>query len=136
TLQASLPSRNLGLSGRFTYSYDSRYFGEFNFGYNGTERFSEKERFGFFPSAGLAWFVSNENFFGPAKQTISKLKLKATYGLVGNDQIGNANDRFFYLSNVNLNNDTKGYKWGTDGYYNVNGEIGRASCREGVWVWE
>lgn len=134
TLQASLPSRNLGLSGRFTYSYDSRYFGEFNFGYNGTERFSEKERFGFFPSAGLAWFVSNESFFSNIKSTISKLKLKATYGLVGNDQIGSSDDRFFYLSNVNLNNDTRGYRWGTDGFYNVNGvSISRYANDQITW---
>ena len=134
TLQASLPSRNLGLSGRFTYSYDSRYFGEFNFGYNGTERFSEKERFGFFPSAGLAWFVSNESFFSNIKQTISKLKLKATYGLVGNDQIGSSDDRFFYLSNVNLNNVDKGYRWGTDRFYTVNGvSISRYANDQITW---
>lgn len=134
TLQASLPSRNLGLSGRFTYSYDSRYFGEFNFGYNGTERFSEKERFGFFPSAGLAWFVSNESFFSNIKQTISKLKLKATYGLVGNDQIGSSDDRFFYLSNVNLNNVDKGYRWGTDRFYSVNGvSISRYANDQITW---
>ena len=103
-LQASLPYRNLGLAGRFTYSYDSRYFFEGNFGYNGSERFSTKKRFGFFPSAGLAWLVSNEKFFEPLKDSfVNSLKLKATYGLVGNDAIGDANDRFFYLSNVNLN---------------------------------
>src|SRR5690606_16498766 len=54
-LQGSLPRRNLGLSGRFTYSYSDRYFLEFNFGYNGTERFSANERFGFFPSYGAGW---------------------------------------------------------------------------------
>ena len=46
-------SRNLGVSGRFTYGYDSRYFAEFNFGYNGSERFSKDERYGFFPSYGF-----------------------------------------------------------------------------------
>lgn len=121
SLQASLPSRNLGLSGRFTYSYDSRYFLEYNFGYNGTERFARKERFGFFPSAGVAWFISNESFFKTMERHISKLKLKATYGLVGNDQIGSAQDRFFYLSNVNINDGGRGYTWGTDRMYNVPG---------------
>ena len=85
---ASLPARNMGLAGRATYGFDGRYFGEFNFGYNGTERFADNERFGFFPSAGAAWYVSNEEFFTQFKKTISKLKIKATYGLVGNDQIG------------------------------------------------
>jgi len=58
SLQLSLPYRNLGLSGRATYAYDSRYFLEFNFGYNGSERFDKNNRFGFFPSAGarLAYF--------------------------------------------------------------------------------
>jgi TonB-linked SusC/RagA family outer membrane protein len=100
SLQLSLPQRNLGLAGRATYSYDSRYFAEFNFGYNGSERFSKSHRFGFFPSAGLAWSISNETFWAPLKKTISNLRLRATYGLVGNDAIGDKNDRFYYLSNV------------------------------------
>jgi TonB-linked SusC/RagA family outer membrane protein len=103
TLQLSLPSRNLGLSGRATYSYANRYFGEFNFGYNGSERFHESRRYGFFPSAGLAWNVSNEKFFEPIKSTITNLRLRATYGLVGNDAIGSPSDRFFYLSQVDRN---------------------------------
>ncbi len=120
-LQRSLPSRNLGLSGRFTYAYQTRYFLEFNFGYNGTERFSANERFGFFPSAGVGWFVSKEKFWEPFLKTFSKLKLKATYGLVGNDAIGSDSDRFFYLSNVNLNDGGRGFRWGADGAYTRNG---------------
>ncbi|WP_316813423.1 TonB-dependent receptor [Pedobacter heparinus] len=100
----SLPSRNLGVSGRATYAYDRRYFAEFNFGYNGTERFAENNRFGFFPSAGLAWSASNEKFFAPLTNIITNLRFRYTYGLVGNDQIGNINDRFFYLSNTDLDN--------------------------------
>ncbi|HHU98192.1 MAG TPA: TonB-dependent receptor [Petrimonas sp.] len=115
-LQQSLPHRNLGLAGRFTYAYASRYFTELNFGYNGSERFSKKERFGFFPSIGLGWIVSNENFWGDRlKETINMLKFKATYGFVGNDEIGSPTDRFFYLSNVNMNNDEKGSSFGTYG---------------------
>ena len=115
-LQKSLPSRNISLAGRYTYAYDGRYFAEFNFGYNGSERFAKKERFGFFPSGGLGWFISNENFFPEAlKKTVTKLKLKATYGLVGNDAIGSEDDRFFYLSNVNMNNSYLGSSFGTLG---------------------
>lgn len=55
TLQLSLPRRNLGLAGRFTYGYADRYFTEFNFGYNGSERFDKSHRWGFFPSFGLGW---------------------------------------------------------------------------------
>ena len=102
-LQQSLPFRNLGLSGRATYDYDSRYYVEYNFGYNGSERFAAKNRFGFFPSAGLAWSISNEKFFENIKPVVNNLRLRATYGLVGNDAIGTAQDRFFYLSEVNMN---------------------------------
>ncbi|GLR19283.1 SusC/RagA family TonB-linked outer membrane protein [Portibacter lacus] len=119
TLQSSLPTRNLGVSGRFTYSYSNKYFGEFNFGYNGSERFSQKERFGFFPSAGIGWYVSNERFWKPISKIVNKLKFKFTYGLVGNDNIGSSDDRFFYLSNVNLNGE--GYRFGSDGTYFVPG---------------
>ena len=114
SLQKSLPYRNQGLSGRFTYSYDSRYMAEFNFGYNGSERFYKNERFGFFPAAGLAWVVSNEKFWKPLSNAVQKFKLKATYGLVGNDAIGDENDRFFYLSEVNPNDWEKGYYFGTN----------------------
>lgn len=100
-LVKSLPYRNLGLAGRFTYGYDNRYFVEGNFGYNGSERFSKSHRFGFFPSVGLGWMMSNEVFFTPLKNIFSQFKLKGTYGLVGNDAIGEAKDRFFYLSQVN-----------------------------------
>ncbi len=120
-LQKSLPYRNMGLSGRFTYAYRNRYFAEFNFGYNGSERFSKKERFGFFPSAGLGWIVSNEEFFSGAKKIFSNLKLKATYGLVGNDAIGSADDRFFYLSQVNMNDWGRSIPFGTYMDYSKSG---------------
>lgn len=115
-VQASLPTRNMGLAGRFTYSYDDRYFLEANFGYNGSERFYKSERWGFFPSAGLGYIVSNESFWNDnLKKVISKLKLKATYGLVGNDAVGSSSDRFFYLSNVKLNDSNMKYTWGIPG---------------------
>jgi TonB-linked SusC/RagA family outer membrane protein len=121
---SSLPFRNLGISGRATYAYDSRYFTELNFGYNGSEKFDKNHRYGFFPSAGLGWVVTNEKFFSETlKKTISNLKFKATYGLVGNDAI--SSNRFYYLSSVDLNDGGKGHVWGEDfgnGYngYNIN----------------
>src|SRR5690606_14492345 len=51
----SLPYRNMGIAGRSAYSFDDRYFAEFNFGYNGSENFKEGYRFGFFPSFALGW---------------------------------------------------------------------------------
>ncbi|MDP4276859.1 MAG: TonB-dependent receptor [Bacteroidota bacterium] len=101
-LQRSLPTRNIGLSGRFTYGYDHRYFLEGNFGYNGAERFAKNHQFGFFPSFGAGWILSNEKFWN-ANDVITNLKLKSTYGLVGNDAIGDSYDRFFYLDRVDMN---------------------------------
>lgn len=112
TLQQSLPYRNQGVSGRFTYGYDNRYLAEFNFGYNGSERFYKTERYGFFPAAGVGYFISNEDFWAPLKSTITRLKFKATYGLVGNDAIGSASDRFFYLSQVNMSDEGRRYTFG------------------------
>ncbi|MDR0573908.1 MAG: TonB-dependent receptor [Tannerella sp.] len=115
TLSGSLPMRNLGLSGRFTYAFDDRYFSEFNFGYNGSEKFDAGHRWGFFPSFGVGWAVSNEQFWKESVNTkvISKFKIRGTYGLVGNDEIGN--QRFFYLSQVNIgggNSFKTGYEFG------------------------
>ncbi|MDR1864797.1 MAG: TonB-dependent receptor, partial [Bacteroidales bacterium] len=122
-LHQSLPQRNLGLSGRFTYGYDSRYFTEFNFGYNGSEKFDEGHRWGFFPSVGVGWSVDNEAFWkGKLKETVSKLKFRATYGLVGNDDIGS--QRFFYLSDVTIDGG-EGFATG----YNYNGIV-----RNGVLI--
>ena len=120
-LQRSLPYRNLGVSGRFTYAFDERYFSEFNFGYNGSERFAKSERFGFFPSFGFGWYISNEDFMSSTSDVITKLKLKSTYGLVGNDQIGSAEDRFFYISQVNLNDGSMGAPFGNEFSNYING---------------
>lgn len=114
TLQKSLPARNMGLAGRFTYGLLDRYYAEFNFGYNGSERFDKNHRWGFFPSGGLGWVVSKENFWAnkPVSKVINMLKLKGSYGLVGNDNI--ADERFFYLSEVNMSDGGKGINFGTD----------------------
>lgn len=112
TLPYSLPFRNLGLAGRLTYSFKNRYFTEFNFGYNGSERFSKEHRYGFFPTIGASWMVSNERFWN-TEGWFNKLKIRASHGLVGNDAIGN--QRFFYLSDVDLAN---GPNWAQFGFAN------------------
>jgi len=123
SLQLSLPARNQGLSGRFSYGYDNRYLAEFNFGYNGSERFAENSRFGFFPSFGAGYVVSNEKFFEPLLNVINSLKLRATYGFVGSDQIGNSSDRFFYLSEVSMNDANYGATFGELYGYNRPGVL-------------
>lgn len=110
----SLPARNMGLAGRTTYGYDKKYFLELNFGYNGSERFAKEHRFGFFPSAGISYTISEENFWSGLKPTINLLKFRATYGLVGNDAISAESDRFFYMSDANINDGGRGYAWGQD----------------------
>lgn len=115
SVQLSLPSRNLGISGRYNYDYDNKYFAEFNFGYNGSERFAKNNRFGFFPSFGVGWLLSNEEFLSGLSPKISRLKLRGSYGFVGNDRIGDTrNDRFFYLSEVNISSNNAGARFGKE----------------------
>ncbi|WP_372651392.1 SusC/RagA family TonB-linked outer membrane protein [Draconibacterium sp.] len=128
SIYETLPERNMGNSGRLTYDYDTRYFFEFAYGYNGSEKFSGSKRYGFFPSFGGGWLISNENFWTPMKDIVNTLKLKATWGKVGNDAIAQRQDRFFYLSDIALGDDNNaqyGYRWGTTymnsyGGYNIN----------------
>ena len=108
-VEEALPYRFRGLSGRFTYSFDNRYFGEFNFGYNGSENFAPDKRYGFFPSFGLGWVISNEPFFEGATDIIQYLKLRGTWGQVGNSQISGR--RFAYLATVTDNGSTS-YNFG------------------------
>ena len=135
SLQLSLPSRNAGLSGRFTYGYDKRYFVEYNFGYNGSERFHKSHRWGFFPSAGLAWMMSNEKWFKPLTKVVSNLKLRYSYGLVGNDNIGSSSNRFYYLSEMSMNNSGLGATFGETGNVSYNG-IGVVRYANEAITWE
>jgi len=95
-----LPYNVLGVASRATYSYDNRYLLEVNGGYNGSEQFAPgNTRFGFFPAASIGWVLSNEAFMKNQK-LITNLKVRASYGKVGNDKLGN--DRFLYLDNVSV----------------------------------
>lgn len=97
---ASLPSRKMGFAARATYDYLHRYLIEFNAGYNGSEQFAKGHRWGFFPSVGLGYVLSEENFWKPLRNVVSNFKLRGTYGLVGNDQYGY--ERFIYQEVVSL----------------------------------
>ena len=92
----NMPYNMMGMAARVTYGFDNRYLLDANMGYNGSEQFSPKNRFGFFPSFAVGWVVSNENFL-KGNKVITNLKLRASYGKVGSDKIGN--NRFLYLSN-------------------------------------
>lgn len=94
---ADLPYNILGMSGRVTYNYDQRYMAEFNAGYNGSEQFHKDHRFGFFPAFSAGWVVTNESFL-KGNNMLTHLKLRASYGKVGNDKLGG--ERFLYRTVV------------------------------------
>lgn len=99
-LYNALPRRKMGFAFRASYDYDSRYLAEFNAGYNGSENFAKGHRWGFFPSFALGYNISRESFWAPLEDIISNFKIRGSYGLVGNDQIGG--ERFIYLADVTL----------------------------------
>jgi TonB-linked SusC/RagA family outer membrane protein len=96
----SLPNRYQGLSGRFTYGYDGRYLAEINLGYTGSENFEKGNRFGLFPAFALGYNISREAFWKPLESVISNLKLRGSWGIVGNSSINGS--RFPYLTEVDL----------------------------------
>lgn len=129
-----LPYRNQGIAGRFSYTYDRRYVGEFNFGYNGSENFAPGKRFGFFPAVALGWIVSQEKFMEPVSHIISNLKIRGSWGEAGNSILGRNiwDKRFAYIATIV---DTGSYRWGTE---NNIYRLGRAEGDVGVadLTWE
>lgn len=116
------PYRKQGIAGRLSYTYDRRYIGEFNFGYNGSENFAKGERFGFFPSLAVGWLISEEPFMERFRNTLTKLKIRGSIGKVGNDNIGGSR-RFAYITTLNTSADS--YDWG------ATGNISRKGIAEG-----
>lgn len=110
---SSLPYRNQGLVGRTTYSYRDKYFAEVNFGYNGSENFAPSKKFGFFPSFGVGWVLSNEKFYEPIKQVFDYFKIRYSDGVVGDG--GNGGRRFGYLTLVKTGDNDNGYTFGDGG---------------------
>ena len=99
-LLVALPTRRQGIAARASYAYDGRYLAEVNLGYNGSENFAKGNRFGLFPSIAVGYNISEEKFFEPLRNIISRMKVRASYGLVGNGNIGG--QRFTYLADVDL----------------------------------
>ena len=111
--EKALPYRHQGIAGRITYNYDNRYFVEGNFGYNGSENFAPGKRWGFFPSAAAGWVISNESFWDGIRKTVSNLKIRVSYGLAGNDALG---ERFPYRSIVAMGEESGFYyNWNSQG---------------------
>lgn len=101
-----VPSGIMGFVGRATYNYADRYMAEVNVGYNGTEQFAEGRRFGLFPAFSAGWVPTLEPWF-PKNDILTFLKIRASYGEVGNDQLG-ASRRYYYLPST-WNLDQGGY---------------------------
>lgn len=78
-----------GFFGRINYNYMERYLLEFNLRYDGTSRFREDKRWNWFPSVSLGWNIARESFWQPLEQLIGTLKLRASYGELGNQNTGN-----------------------------------------------
>ena len=114
----SLPRRKQSIAGRVNYGFDDRYLFEANFGYNGSENFAKGRRFGFFPSVAVGYTISSENFWDPIKDVVSYLKLRASYGLVGNDS---ESTRFMYMSDISLTGAS--YTTGADASYTASGPV-------------
>lgn len=127
----SLPRRKLGVAARASYAYDGKYMAEVNVGYNGSENFAKKRRFGLFPSFAVGYNISEEKFFQPLKNLVSRMKLRASYGLVGNDQIGG--DRFIYMSQINLSG--VGFTTGLNQNYALSGPSYTRYANEDI-TWE
>ena len=124
-LYNSIPRGYVGMVGRVTYDYATKYMVDFNMGYNGSENFAKGKRFGFFPSASLGWIVSSENFWEPLRDVISYFKLRASVGKVGNDQgIG----RFLYLPGTWEFYNNNGGAWWT------NDRTGNFGINNGLWM--
>lgn len=103
--KANLNYRRQGFSGRFNYNYDETYLVEFNFGYNGSENFAPGHRYGFFPAVSAGWVPTNNDFWNI--DWINHLKIRGSFGIVGND--ANGASRFFYMSSVNT---SEGFPYG------------------------
>jgi TonB-linked SusC/RagA family outer membrane protein len=114
SLQYHLPHAYQGLVSRLTYAYKSKYLAELDMGYNGSENFPEGLRFHYFPATSLGWVASKEDFF-PQNNIVSFLKVRGSYGKVGNDQI--QGNRYLYLPDVWAYNDSviRGYYFGQAG---------------------
>ncbi|MDQ6477170.1 TonB-dependent receptor [Dyadobacter sp. LHD-138] len=102
-----------GAFSRLNYSYDDRYLIEFNGRYDGSSKFPKKDRFAFFPSVSVGWRMDNEGFFESLRNTVNMLKIRASYGSLGNQNLDPARYGYYpYIAN---------YTAGLSGYL-LNGE--------------
>lgn len=121
SLYESIPKGYVGLVGRITYDYATKYLVDFNIGYNGSENFAPDKRYGLFPSISLGWIPSNEDWWEPVKNVIGYLKIRGSWGLVGNDNTNGARFLYlpgawqFYTGSMTVDPQNRGANFGTNG---------------------
>ena len=116
-----IPRSYVGLVGRATYDYKTKYLLDLSLGYNGSENFAEGQRFGLFPAGSLGWIISEENFFQPIKKVINYFKIRGSYGIVGNDRVSDYS-RFLYLPDKYLIS-SGSYNFGINTSTNIAGAV-------------
>ena len=121
----AIPIRYEGLSGRLTYGFKDTYFMDVNFGYTGSENFEAGHRFGFFPSIGLGWVPTSYDWLHKAAPWLNFLKIRASYGTVGNDRL--TNERFPYLTLMQMS--TSGGGWGSTSGWITEERVGANNLR-------
>lgn len=99
-----------GFFGRFNYDFKGRYLFEVSGRYDGTSRFAKGSRWGFFPSGSVGWRISEEEFFKPARNVVDNLKLRASFGSLGNQ---NVSSYYAYMRLISLGNLTYSFGEGT-----------------------
>lgn len=114
----TLAYKQQGVAARATYSWNDRYFAEFNLGINGSENFSPDKRFGTFPAFGAGWAVSNEDFWAPIQKYVSYLKIRYTLGWVGSDAV--TDRRFMYMTLMGGANNYRFGDWQETGGWAIN----------------
>ena len=121
SLYQSIPKGYVGLVGRITYDYATKYMIDFNIGRNGSENFAPGKRYGTFPSISVGWIPSSESWWEPLKGFIGYLKLRGSYGIVGNDSTNGARFLYlpgawqFYQGSMTVNPQNRGANFGTSG---------------------
>lgn len=121
----AIPIRYQGFSGRLTYGFKDTYFMDLNFGYTGSENFEAGHRFGFFPSIGLGWVPTSYEFLRKAAPWLNFLKIRGSYGTVGNDRL--TNERFPYLTLMQMS--TSGGGWGSTSGWITEERVGANNLR-------
>ena len=125
----SLPVSYRGVAGRATYDFKTKYLAEVNLGYNGSDQFSKGHRYALLPAGSVGWVVSEEKFIKEHVGFLNFLKLRGTYGMTGNDQIGSY--RYLYQYNF-LASAARWYEYAPETYNFGLSPVQQQGLREGT----